>query len=201
MEVIVHRINNLSKLIKIPKNFGVEIDVRDFKDKLILSHDPFKNGESLDTFLKNYNHGTLIINVKSEYIEFEILKLLNKYKIKKYFFLDSSYPVLIKLNNLKYKNFAIRVSDYESIENIYQFRKNVKCIWLEIFSKINIKKKDIEFIKKNKINICLVSPELHNKTNYSSIIKILTKNKINIHYVCAKRKSVKIWEKYNFKFN
>ena len=109
--------------------------------------------------------------------------------------------MLIKLNNLKYKNFAIRVSDYESIENIYQFRKNVKCIWLEIFSKINIKKKDIEFIKKNKINICLVSPELHNKKNYSSIIKILTKNKINIHYICAKRKSVKIWEKYNFKFN
>ena len=34
------------------------------------------------------------------------------------------------------------------VENIYQFRKNVKCIWLEIFRKINIKKKDLKFIKK-----------------------------------------------------
>ena len=101
MKVIVHRVNNSSKLLSIPKKYGVEIDVRDYKNKLILNHDPFKKGEYLKKFLKNYNHGTLIINIKSEFIEFEILKILNRFKIKNYFFLDSSYPVIINLSKKK----------------------------------------------------------------------------------------------------
>ena len=72
MEVIIHRINNSSKLLTIPKKYGVEIDVRDYKKELILSHDPFKKGELLKNFLKKYNHGTLIVNVKSEFIETKI---------------------------------------------------------------------------------------------------------------------------------
>ena len=61
MEIIIHRINNLSKLKYISKNYGVEIDVRDFKNDLILNHDPFKNGEKLERFFKilqtwNFNY-------------------------------------------------------------------------------------------------------------------------------------------------
>ena len=141
MKVIVHRVNNSSKLLTIPKKYGIEIDVRDYKNKLILNHDPFKKGEYLDKFLKLYNHDVLIINVKSEFIEFEILKILKKYKIKNYFFLDSSYPVIINLLKKKIKKFAIRVSDYESFENVYKIHPNCKWIWLEIFKKINLKKK------------------------------------------------------------
>ena len=133
MEIIVHRVNNSSNLHKIPNNYGIEIDVRDYKNKLILSHDPFKNGENLDHFLNKYNHGTLIINVKSEFIENSIIKILNKFKIKKYFFLDSSYPSIINMAKKKIKRFAIRVSDYESIENVYKLHPNCKWIWLEIF--------------------------------------------------------------------
>ena len=76
MEIIIHRINNLSKLKYISKNYGVDIDVRDFKNDLILNHDPFKNGEKLERFLRYYKHGTLIVNIKSEYIESKVLKLL-----------------------------------------------------------------------------------------------------------------------------
>ena len=56
MEIIVHRVNKSSNLHKIPKNYGVEIDVRDYKKKLILSHDPFKNGENLELFFKIVGH-------------------------------------------------------------------------------------------------------------------------------------------------
>ena len=52
MEIIIHRVNNISKLQKIPNNYGIEIDVRDYKNKLILNHDPFKNGTNLEPFLK-----------------------------------------------------------------------------------------------------------------------------------------------------
>ena len=101
MKVVIHRVNNSLKLASIPKKYGVEIDVRDYKKNLILSHDPFAKGELLEKFLKNYNHDTLIINIKSEFIEFEILKLLKKFKIKNYFFLDSSYPAIISLSKKK----------------------------------------------------------------------------------------------------
>tara|TARA_Y100000741_G_scaffold115636_1_gene86796 strand:- start:353 stop:940 length:588 start_codon:yes stop_codon:yes gene_type:complete len=194
MKVIIHRVNNSSKLLSIPKKYGVEIDVRDYKNKLILNHDPFKKGEYLEKFLKNYCHDTLIVNVKSEFIEFEILKLLSKYKIKNYFFLDSSYPAIINLSK-KNKKIAIRVSDYESFENVYKIKPSCKWIWLEIFKKIDLKKRDLDFIRKNKIKICLVSPELHNKKkDLYKIKKFLLKKKIRINAVCTKFENRKFWE-------
>ena len=196
MEIIIHRINTLSKLRKIPKHFGVEIDVRDYKKKLVLSHDPFKNGENLEFFLRKYNHGTLIVNIKSEFIEFKIIKLLKKYKIKKYFFLDSSYPVIINLMKKRAGNFAIRVSDYESFENIYNIYPQCKWIWLEIFNSIKLKKKDIKFIKDKNLKICLVSPELHmKKKDINKVKRFIDTNDIKISCVCTKRSTIKNWIK------
>lgn len=52
MEIIVHRINNVKQLKKIPTNFGIEIDIRSHKSKLILNYEPYKSGDTLDSFLK-----------------------------------------------------------------------------------------------------------------------------------------------------
>ena len=73
MEIIVHRVNSINKLKKIPKTFGAEIDLRAYKSKIILNHEPFKSGDTLDDFLKNYNHGTLILNIKEDGIENEVI--------------------------------------------------------------------------------------------------------------------------------
>ena len=78
MEIIVHRVNSINKLKKIPKTFGAEIDLRAYKSKIILNHEPFKSGDTLDDFLKNYNHGTLILNIKEDGIENEVIKKVNK---------------------------------------------------------------------------------------------------------------------------
>ena len=45
MEIIIHRINKIDKLKKIPIKYGVEIDIRSYKNDLILSHDPYKYGD------------------------------------------------------------------------------------------------------------------------------------------------------------
>ena len=87
IEFIAHRINTLNELKQIPNQYGVEIDLKDFKNKIVLSHDPYIDGEDFESFLKNYNHGTLILNIKSERIELEILELLKKYQLENYFFL------------------------------------------------------------------------------------------------------------------
>ena len=64
MEIIIHRVNKIKFLKSIPKNFGVEIDVRSFNSELILNHEPKKNGDKLSNFLKNYQNGTIIFNIK-----------------------------------------------------------------------------------------------------------------------------------------
>jgi hypothetical protein len=40
MIIICHRINTIEELKKIPKEYGVEIDVRGYGDKMVLTHDP-----------------------------------------------------------------------------------------------------------------------------------------------------------------
>ena len=94
MHFIAHRVNTIKDLLNTPVEYGVEVDLRDFGKKLILQHDPFKDGESFEEYLKNYNHGTMILNIKSEGIETKVLKLLRQYNVKSYFFLDCSFPMI-----------------------------------------------------------------------------------------------------------
>ena len=52
MIYISHRINTVKELDLIPTEYGVEIDVRADGEKLILAHDPFNEGEVLESFSK-----------------------------------------------------------------------------------------------------------------------------------------------------
>ena len=125
MEIIVHRVNSINKLKKIPKTFGAEIDLRAYKSKIILNHEPFKSGDTLDDFLKNYNHGTLILNIKEDGIENEVIKKVNKAKIRSFFLLDVEFPYIFKSLKNNQKNIAIRFSEKEPIE-IYKVETEEK---------------------------------------------------------------------------
>ena len=59
---IVHRINEISELKKVKNFYGMEIDVRDKGNKIILSHDPNSNGEELSKFIKKIEKQILFIN-------------------------------------------------------------------------------------------------------------------------------------------
>ena len=115
-EFICHRINTINELKEIPECVGVEIDLRDRDDQIIMSHDPFLTGCNFSEYIKNYNHGTIILNVKSERIEDKTFEIIQNKNITKYFFLDSSIP-MIYLKGKKYK-FATRFSEIEAIESI-----------------------------------------------------------------------------------
>ena len=147
IEFIAHRINTLNELKQIPNQYGVEIDLRDFKNKIVLSHDPYIDGEDFESFLKNYNHGTLILNIKSERIELEILELLKKYQLENYFFLDSSFPMIHQLSSNGEQNIAIRFSEYEGLDTILNMRGKVKWVWIDCFSKIPIDQKSFQILK------------------------------------------------------
>ena len=51
MKYISHRVNTIDDLIKTPKEYGVERDLRDLGDRIILQHDPFKGGQDFEKYL------------------------------------------------------------------------------------------------------------------------------------------------------
>ena len=193
MIICCHRINTIKELKNIPHNFGIEVDINVFGKKLCLSHDASTNGVSLNSFLKYYKHKFIIFNIKSEGLEIRVLELIKKFKIKKYFFLDSSFPFIYKLSKTITKNFAIRVSDYENINTALKMTNRVKWIWLDCFKKYSISIKLINKLKINNFKICLVFPDLHGREVQASdklFYKNLNRNNIRPDMICIKKRNI-----------
>lgn len=194
MEYIAHRINTIEELKKIPKEYGVELDLRDFGDRLILQHDPFKDGEDFEEYLKNYNHGTMILNIKSERIEHKVLELIQKYNIKKYFFLDSSFPMIYLLSKSGEKNIALRFSEFEGIDTILSMTGKVEWIWVDCFSKLPINYEIYKLLKNNGFKFCLVSPELQGQNEKLASYKQYLQNEgIVFDAICTKIYNIEKW--------
>jgi hypothetical protein len=196
-EFIVHRINTTTELEDIDEQFGVELDLRDDhkSGKLILSHDPFSDGEYFENYLEKYKHNTLILNIKSERIELECLKLIEKYNISKYFFLDSSFPMIYLLNKeYSNKNIACRFSEYEPIEQYLAIKDKVKYIWIDCFTKFCLNKENYEIIKKDDTKICIVSPELQKQPyKIEEYRDYIIENEIIPDMICCKIYNIINW--------
>lgn len=194
MEYIAHRVNTIEELKQIPKEYGVELDLRDFGERLILQHDPFKDGEDFEEYLKYYNHGTMILNIKSERIEYKVLELIKKYNIKKYFFLDSSFPMIYVLSKSGEKNIALRFSEFEGIDTILNMKDKVDWVWVDCFSKLPIDKNNFKLLKDNGFKLCLVSPELQNQdTKLDEYKRFLKDNNIVFDAICTKSYNIYRW--------
>ena len=195
MEYIAHRINTIQELKKIPKEYGVELDLRDFGDRLILQHDPFIDGEDFSEYLKNYEHGTMILNIKSERIERKVLGLMQKYNIKDYFFLDSSFPMIYSLSESGEKNIALRFSEFEGIDTILNMKDKIDWIWVDCFSKLPIENENYNLLKQHGFNFCLVSPELQGQDEkLEEYKKYLKDENIIFDAICTKIDNVRRWK-------
>ncbi len=164
---IIHRVNTIQELNKIDKNSGVEIDLRNYENRIILSHDPGENGEDFVEYIDNYNHKLLIANVKEAGIELKIIDELKKNNINNFFLLDIEFPFLLK-NFQEYGQFlSLRFSKYESIETLKYFIGKVSWVWIDTYSDFKLNN-DISNILKE-FKICMVSPsrwEQSDKLNY-----------------------------------
>lgn len=194
MHYIAHRINQLEQLKTLSTEFGAEIDLRDHADRLILQHDPFIDGEDAEPFFANYRHGTLILNVKSERIEYRVLELLKKYSITNYFFLDSSLPMIVKLSKEGENRMAVRFSEYESLETVFAFQGLVSWVWVDCFTRLPITAEICENLKKADFKLCLVSPELQGRPedleNYKNM---LGQDGIKFDAICTKSYNIDKW--------
>ena len=160
MKIIIHRQNTIKQLDNIDNIYGVEIDIRTWGEKLILHHDPYIKGELFEDWITHYKHGLLILNVKEEGLEKKVLDILKSHKLDDFFFLDQSFPFLIKTSSNQEMRSAVRLSEYESIETVLNLKELVKWVWIDHFSYYPINLKTLKTLKKYNFNLCLVSPEL-----------------------------------------
>ena len=195
MEFIAHRINTINELKQIPSDLGVEIDLRDWGNRIIIQHDPFVGGEDFEEYLSHYNNGTLILNIKSERIELPVLELIQQYGIKKYFFLDSSFPMIKLLIDSGEDNIALRYSEFEGLDTLMNLAGKVKWVWVDCFTQLPISKKIVELLKNSGYKLCLVSPELQSQDDKLEVYReYLIIEGIEFDAVCTKHLNVGRWK-------
>lgn len=169
MNLIIHRCNTLAQLLTTPIKYGIEVDIRSFGERLIMHHDPFVVGEDFNDWLDNYRHGTLILNVKEEGLEQRLLDLMEKKNIDNFFFLDQSFPFLIKTARQGERRCAVRVSEFESIDTALHLTKKVDWVWVDCFNYFPLSGEEAKRLRIAGFKLCLVSPELHQRSDPNEI--------------------------------
>lgn len=188
MIIIKHRVNSINEIVSTPYSYGVEIDLRTFGSEIIIHHDPFQEGVKFSEWLQYYNHKFLVLNVKEDGLEMFISELIEKFKIKNYFFLDQPIPSLFKFSKTSPQFASVRVSDIESTENALKI--NTGWAWLDSHTgDWDYLLNAMEQLKSRNIKMCLVSPELQ-RTSYEKEIlqlkKLTSKLLIGFDAVCTK---------------
>ena len=195
MEYIAHRINTVEELKKLPTEYGVELDLRDSLDgRIYIQHNPFEPGENFDEYLKEYHHGTMILNIKSERIELKILEMLPSYDVKSYFFLDSSFPMIWMLSNQGEKNIALRISEVEGMDTARNMAGKVNWIWVDCFTRIPIDKAQADELRRLGYKLCLVSPELEGRdADIEKYKKLIEDQGMTFDAICTKSYNIGRW--------
>ncbi|MBM5461554.1 hypothetical protein H8F21_28770 [Pseudomonas sp. P66] len=195
MKIIAHRRNTISELCGTDSRYGIEVDVRSFGNKLIVHHDPFVDAVSFEDWISEYRHQTLILNVKEEGLEARLIALMKSHDIDDYFFLDQSFPFLVKWSRLGEQNCAVRVSEFESIETALTLAGKVNWVWVDCFTHFPLQQNDAKRLKDADFRLCLVSPELQGRDAEQEIpqmAKLLDERGITVDAVCTKRAD--LWE-------
>lgn len=195
MEFIAHRINTIKELKQLPFEYGVELDLRDdLNGRIYIQHNPFEGGEDFEGYLKEYHHGTMILNIKSERIEHKVLEMIANYDVKSYFFLDSSFPMIKLLSDIGEHNIALRFSEIEGLDTIRNMAGKATWVWVDCFTRLPINKESYVELKEMGYKLCMVSPELEGQPEKLEEYKqFLKQNDILMDAVCTKTYNFDKW--------
>ena len=177
MIIIKHRVNSIKEIN--PK-FGLEIDISEYNNKLVLAHDhPNEQSVKLEDFITYApKNSFLAINIKSVGIEAELKIILSRSKITNYFTFD--WPISSLHKAISHDlNCAFRLSEYEK-----DIIPNCSWVWLDSFNEIWY---DVDFLislKKYRIKLAIVSPELHNRKSDIDKVKDIV-NAVKVDAICT----------------
>jgi hypothetical protein len=185
---IAHRINTTQQLNQVPSHYGIEIDLRDLGERLVLQHDPFlkPTAEDFEHFLESYHHELIILNVKSERIESRVQEIMQRFKIENYFFLDSSFPMIRLLSAQGERRLAIRFSELEPLEYALAMAGKVDWVWIDCFTHLPLTAQNYDVLKAH-FKLCVVSPELQGYSTERIADFAQQLRPFEIDAVCTKR--------------
>lgn len=189
MNIIRHRRNTHEELAETSTEYGVEIDIRSQGNTLVLHHEPFEAGALFEEWLENYRHGTLILNTKEEGLEDRVLALMRRHRIDDFFFLDQSFPFLVKTARTGESRCAVRVSEFETIDTALSLAGKVQWVWVDCFTRFPLDRTSASLLKENGFKLCIVSPELQGRMELSDLDEIMaaiTDADIEPDAVCTK---------------
>jgi len=195
MKVIAHRRNTVAELQVTNPTYGVEVDIRSAGQRLIVHHDPFATGEDFEEWLHSYKHGTLILNVKEEGLEGRLIALTVSKGIQDFFFLDQSFPSLVKSVTAGERRCAVRVSEFESADTALTLAGKIDWVWVDCFTRFPLSHGDANRLQRAGFKLCLVSPELHGRSPEAEVPvlgALLKERGITAEAVCTKRPE--LWE-------
>lgn len=198
---IIHRVNSIEKLQTIPHEFGVEIDIRGYGDKLLLNHDPIKkNGkyDVLDDYLSNYHHSFIVFNVKEAGYEELIIESARKHRVQDYFFLDVEFPFFYRYTRTKgFRKIAVRFSEAEPIEFTLAQKNEegflIDWVWIDTNTQLPLNKDN--YLQMQGLKMCLVSPDRWGRPeDILQYAKDMKDNNLNIQAIMTELQYVPLWK-------
>ncbi|WP_172728494.1 PI-PLC domain-containing protein [Kluyvera cryocrescens] len=143
--------------------FGTETDIRDYKGKLVISHDvPTDDVLTLAEFFECLNARplTLALNIKADGLRDLLVREIEKYSVSDAFVFDMSVPD----QKLYYEQNAFNVfTRMSEVERTPAFYNQSHGVWLDAFYDHWYDNADfVKIINDNK-KVCIVSPELHKR--------------------------------------
>ena len=167
--LVAHRRNTIEELLDTPRALGVEVDIRSQGSELAIYHDPFVRGVRFTEWFAAYNHGLLILNVKEEGLEDALLKLMRARGKQDFFFLDQSFPFLIKTAKSGERRCAVRLSEFETVDTALSLAGMIDWVWVDCFTRFPLTTESAQALQQAGFRLCVVSPELHGRRDPAEI--------------------------------
>jgi len=186
MRLYRHRVNTIEQLDSVPLELGVEFDLRSDGDRVIVTHDPFTDGPTIDEFFPRIGPRPCIFNVKCEGIESRVLETAGRHGISEFFFLDVSVPAAMKLVRQGEKRIAIRYSEVEPVESALAWAGKAHWVWVDCFTRFPTAPGAWASLAAH-FEICLVSPELQGHGVESIPSMRASLDGLRYDAVCSKR--------------
>jgi len=167
------------------KGFGFESDVRDYMERMVISHNiatsSCQDAEEVFQWLHEFNDEyCFAINIKADGLKDILQSYFTKYSISNYFLFDMSIPQMVEFNEMGLRFFT-RQSEVEPNPNMYN---EAAGVWIDGFWRTDWITKELldEHINNGK-EVCLVSPDLHGKKNYKEFWQQLLDDGIDLNKV------------------
>jgi hypothetical protein len=144
--------------------FGCELDIRDRRGQLVISHDvPTEDCLLLEEVFQAYKklncNQPIAINIKADGLQTRLRCLIDQHSISNYFAFDMSVADTLGYAQHQLKFFT-RQSEYEPQPPLYE---KADGVWLDCFHSDWWTEIDVEPHIKNGKSVVLVSPELHKR--------------------------------------